>query len=644
MNSFILIYFTLFALGIYLIAGAMVYSNSLHSPFMIDDHGFFDEKMRNPKYLYIQFIPDKEAALGIEDQKSDSYYRPLAHIIPMLCYLTFKDNYVGYHAFNLLLFCGAAFFIFLFLEMLFKERWIAFWAGFFYLVHPINGVVVNYITASVFPAQVIFMLASLWCVIKIATSPSAPRNDMVLRATAILFFALAIMCHETAMALPFYLVLLLVCARGQTWLQAFKQSLPLWIFLVIYFIFRQHYASLNDSILSKYTYYHMSAFQYLASIAQLIVWYLSKLFYPVGIVLIKAIPVVREGVFGWCLVLLALMAAAAWLIFHYRRQPLALMGLTWFVFGFSPFFLAALFQPIHGLMIEPHWFIFPVMGFFIFLASVILSVAKDLNKINSLRDSSAAPQNDKEGSYFISIFLSLFLLIPWTGSALAQNYLWSDEIRYCQYWLKESPGFSAVTFYMAKAYELNKQYVPARHYYMEALKKHYKDWIIYTNLGLIDEIEGKWGMAKQHLEAAIRYDHRFAITLSNLGVIAFQEGDFKKAKEYFSKAIEADRFKVLPRLDLGSTCSKMGDVQGAIDAYEGVLSIDPSQDIALSELAQIYVARKDRVNALRVCRALVKYSTRALYVKNAAILLKYYGYPDEARQAMEKVNSLGNTE
>ena len=35
---------------------------------------------------------------------------------------------------------------------------LAFLTGLFYLIHPINGIVVNYISASVFALQVIFML------------------------------------------------------------------------------------------------------------------------------------------------------------------------------------------------------------------------------------------------------------------------------------------------------------------------------------------------------------------------------------------------------------------------------------------------------------------------------------------------------
>ena len=142
------------ALVVLALMGLGTFFNSLHNGFLIDDHAFFEEKLQNIKYLPLHFLPDKNRALHIEGESADPFYRPLATIIPMLSYLTFKQNVVGHHALNLALFILAAWGIYLFLVYLGCNQLWAYLAAWFYLVHPINGVAVNYITASIFPVQV----------------------------------------------------------------------------------------------------------------------------------------------------------------------------------------------------------------------------------------------------------------------------------------------------------------------------------------------------------------------------------------------------------------------------------------------------------------------------------------------------------
>jgi hypothetical protein len=216
---------------IFLLVGFLSYSNSLHNGFMIDDHAFFDEKMRNIKFLSYQFIPDKDKFLGIRGEKTDSYYRPLAHVIPMMCYLAFRDNPFGYHLVNLILFCLAAYLIYLFVGFLFQNQILAFLTGLLYLVHPINGVFVNYITANVFAAEVILLILSLMCLWLSWES----KWKIWLYSLSLLFFAISLLCHETAMAMPFYVMCLLFFVKKQSKRQVMLKSLP--FFLLFLFTF-----------------------------------------------------------------------------------------------------------------------------------------------------------------------------------------------------------------------------------------------------------------------------------------------------------------------------------------------------------------------------------------------------------------------
>ena len=64
-------------------------------------------------------------------------------------------------SFEFFLFVLAASSIYLLIGKISGNDNLAFLTGLFYLIHPINGIVVNYISASVFALQVIFMLGTI---------------------------------------------------------------------------------------------------------------------------------------------------------------------------------------------------------------------------------------------------------------------------------------------------------------------------------------------------------------------------------------------------------------------------------------------------------------------------------------------------
>jgi len=361
------------ALGLLGLLGLAAFSNGLHGQFMIDDHAFFEEKLRNIKYLPLNFIPDKDRALHIEGESKDPFYRPLSIIVPMLSYLAFKDNVVGYHALNLVLFVLTSWGIYLFLSFLSIGFWWALVAAGLYLIHPINGVAVNYITASVFSVQVTSMLIAIWSLIQSSRSSGKVRR-VLWYGPAVFFYFMAMFCHETAMVLPFYAFVLLAVYAPPVAASSIRSRLafagrvlwPLFVVLAVYYAWRMQASPLNESILSKIQLYHMSFATYLATWTMLLCWYLSRLFWPYNIVLIMAHQPLTHGFGIWFLALAILLGVGAYLLWAHRRDKPMLLALIWFFMGLCPFILACFFQPIHGLMIEPHWFIFPVIGFFVF--------------------------------------------------------------------------------------------------------------------------------------------------------------------------------------------------------------------------------------------------------------------------------------
>jgi tetratricopeptide (TPR) repeat protein len=562
------------------VLGLVVFVNSLANNFLVDDHAFFTGQKVTVARLFYDFVPDVHnmmtAAAEDDTDTKIHYYRPLAHFLPMISYMIFGDNVVGHHALNLLLWVLAAWMVFLLIEAIFKDRILALATAVIYMVHPINGVLVNYITADVFSLGVICMCASLLFLLrssviaspegakqskKISSVASLPRNDAFF---SILFFILALLCHETSMGLPFYATAILIFARKQSWVEAVKKAQGLWITLIVFFLLRMKFASLADGIFGRVDQYHMNIFEYLATISKLMFWYISKLFWPVGVIMIKAQPTLRGGDAAlWLVALAILVGGFVWLV---RRKPVAapaLAGLWWFALGFVPFCFATLFRPSLGMMIEPHWFVFPVIGFFLWLVYTIRSLCK--------------PEIFEPAIIALTFCLS--------GVSFYMNTLWDGDLTYCHYWVSQSPGFASPSYYLAMAYEKEKDFEEARKWYTKVLDSgQYMPNIIYTAFGYLDFMENRLDEAKSDLNKALAIAPNMSQAVADMGIVYFMEKDYKTARQYFQQAISLQPADLLSRLNLGKVNIELGRTDEALEAFEGALAIAPESKSAIQEL------------------------------------------------------------
>ena len=550
--------------------GLLTYANGLRGPYMIDDHAFFELKSHTVS-----------RALGLQGPRAEPYYRPLAAAVPAFSHFIFKDNTVGHHSLNLVLLCLAGWGIFLFMRHLGASYLAALLATVFYVIHPIHGVAVNYITASVFSLQVILMLGALYL--------HTPGG-----CVGCILFLFATFCHETALMLPFYAFILAlpthppgVCRFRQAW----KKTWPLFAVLGAIIVFRMFFSPLQEVILNKIIYFHMTLAQYLATWTKLLWWYLSRLVWPQDIVLIMAQQPLTSGIGLWLIVFVLLIATSGYLLWLCLRDKILFLGLSWFILGFAPFTLACLFQPVHGLIIEPHWFMFPAVGFFMVLGQAL---SKVLHK--------AAAR--------ISLTIFLFICI---FSSYWHNRVWADEVRYCLFWLKESPAFTGINAYIAQAYKLRGQHDLARQYYAKVLDMKCCDAMVYADLSSMSLQEG---------------------------VGAFRDGDYPKALEHFQKARDLNPKWALPHLDIAMVALKLQDQPQAIAALKQALAVVPNQEDSMVELMKIYLSAGDKPNIIETARHMLAFSQNPYTLQNAGILLRQYGYKTEAEEAFIKAKRI----
>ena len=128
----------------------------------MDDYIFLAKPtVNNIKPLSIPWLQDQ--ILGNSDPNAGLVraYRPFHNIEQTICYSLFGSHYWQHHLFNLFLFTISALLIYIFIGRISNNCNLGLFTSVLYIVHPINGVVVNYITASIFAFQVIFILGAI---------------------------------------------------------------------------------------------------------------------------------------------------------------------------------------------------------------------------------------------------------------------------------------------------------------------------------------------------------------------------------------------------------------------------------------------------------------------------------------------------
>ncbi len=578
------------ALGLFILC-AVTYGNALHGPFLIDDYGLFLENpnVQNPQLILSQiFSTAKHMDSGLQPF-AIAYFRPVCDILPVLEYSLFRQNVFFYHLFNFLLFYSVCIMIFIVVRQLSKNRDLALLTAALFCVHPMNGLMVNYITAAYLIVQVLSMLLSVWFYSKSLENPSHGRLFMLF---SFLFFVLALMCHETAVILPAYLLgISFVRSRGRV-ITALKESLAFWGILFAYFVFRFCYVSLKSNLLDKISHFdHLNFFVYGASFIKLIGWYVSQIFVMDGIVLIWMTAPETEQLWIPFFVLMFFCAVFIYSVIKFGWRDPRVLSALWFLVGCIPVSLGCFFSPAAGFMIEPHWLFFSSLGIFVLIAYSILAFRPRVKQTL--------------WNVFVIVFVSQLIVTSWS-----YNRLWSNEEQYCRHWVAQVKGNRAAKFYLANAVMRKGDFVEAKSLFLDSLSNNFLDWQVYGNLGNMAMEEKKYDESKYYFEKALSIKPSSFVIVNNLGVLALRSNDLTLAADYFKKASLLNQYSVEPKLNLGGIYEKQGHPDQARALYEEALSMKPDDDRAMFSLAQNYLAAGDTARALRFAENLLKISHR----------------------------------
>jgi len=480
------------------------YFISLSNQFMLDDFTvLFGERGVSNKSLLELFTSYQHI-----------FYRPVGHIFLLICYHLFGENVVPYHCANLFLFFIITVLFYHIVFALTRKQLLAFLTASLFCLHPINSMLVNYVTANIISTFVITLQLSFLFYVKYLDS----RNKKFFYFS-IGCFLLSLFSHEMSMMFPAYIFCLLYFIRKLSLCQALVNSLPIFLVSFCYLVFRLNFFSLQDPISASTRV--MAVFDvYLSSVMQLIYWYCSKLLFPKDILFLMTHPASQDFFPYEIWRVLCIAAILGYLIFFRLKKGILPFALSIFIFGLLPCFWASYAHfPFVEPIIEPHWFYFSSLGFFILLAQGLLYLKEKFSR-------------PLVASLLCVTVVSYFMLLQ------QNNRQWKDQASYCHYWLSLNQANVTPYYGLGKAALNTGDFKSAIFFLSQGLAlSNFHSAFITADLGYAYFLFGDNAQALHFYQKTLNNDPDYSVTYYYLAFLEKKEGKINSARDSLNKAI-----------------------------------------------------------------------------------------------------------
>lgn len=420
-NKWAKYYKSIYVLLILAFVVGLIYSNTLNSPFVLDDNRAI------PQNEYVKNI-DKLLTYDYFFSKQDWEYRPLSYLTFAINYMISGENVASYHATNILIHIITSFVIFLLFRLILglphvkilpnanQQFAFAFLGAVFFAVHPIQTNVATYIVQRMASLSTMFYLLTIYFYSK----GRLRQIESGFSSKVLLLLALALLTTLFAI-----------------WSKLIAVTLPLNIALFEAFFIRDKQGKTNKKLIYITVSVFISAvaivwvtgnlptgdigsasrIDYLMTQFRVIPNYLQLLVMPFGLNLWHDIrPSVSFGIYealGLLLIIGILFIGFKYL----KRNPLVSFGIFFF---FNALSSESSIMPILDAMFEHRTYL-PMFGFvcaFVFIAKDIISTFNNRYVITSL----------------------LMLSIVFGALTYARNEVWKTKISLWEDTVSKSPN------------------------------------------------------------------------------------------------------------------------------------------------------------------------------------------------------------
>lgn len=547
----------------------LIYLNTLAFGFVYDDQ---PQIVRNPAIqawgnLHQYFTSHVWSA--IYSGRVGNFYRPLFLLWLRLNHAAWGLTPSWWHLTSVLCHVLATYLVFRVAQSLTRDRGIALLAGLLFGLHPAHIESVAWISGVTDPLMAVFFLGSLDSYIRYEDG----KKKRWLGA-AVAGFALALLVKETAIVLPFVLVVYAWPREPGEKTSIRTAARHLATSLMPFLAMAALYLAARSSAIGGFV-PHRAAGGWKMMVLNwpsVLVFYLRHLVWPFGLSeFYPSLPThVRAGEF-WVSLLLVLLAAACavGLIRWLRWSPAMRCAVALLILPLLPALYFPALTP--GDTLHDRYLYLPLAGFSILVAAALTELAATVGSRGAL----------------IRWGVAGVLVVGYSAGTFTQQLPWANDRRLYTRAVESAPDNNTARDNLADTLLDSGEYDKALPIYLEVLRRDPNFWRTNYNLGLLFYKTRNYPEAEKFLTRAIQIDPSDGNEFLYLGLVQMPQGRVDEAIGNVRRAILLDPRAAGYHFILGDMLKRKGLRSEAASEFRLGLQLKPGDVVAVQALKAI---------------------------------------------------------
>ncbi|MBI2270799.1 MAG: tetratricopeptide repeat protein [Bacteroidetes bacterium] len=589
------------------VLGFMLYSNTFHHLYVLDDYPTIKENKLTKKGL--AGIPEivKNSYWYGNDGKNDMFYRPLSVVMFAVEWEFWPDNPMAGHVINVILYALTGFLLFFTLRKLFigQSVLLPFAASLLFIAHPLHTEVVANIKSRDEIMTFLFFLSSIYTLLDYAR-----KGTVLSLVVSLISFFLALTSKESAIIFLFVFPLALFYYTDLT---IKKNAITMaWFVAVasVYMIIRASVldnqllgdvVSIIDNTVVKCDYPHR-----FATAMVIIGTYIKLLIFPHPLVYDYSYATFKiVGLDNiWALLSILIYAGIGYyMLKNFLKKDTIVFSLV--VYILPVILVSNIFFLTRSTAAERMLYL-PSLGFVIILVILLARFLKtDIIKSNFSNVSSLIKNNAKLFGV-IGVLLLAYSYKSYTRAAVWKNNmsLFKTDLEYipnsarAQYSYANDLTQNLVKDSIRTAAEQEKAYNEAMTGLNKALQIHEGYFEPYFALGQLASYKKDYVKSIELYKKAMSYNREYHFLYNNIGNNYFRLNQFDTAMKYLNIAITMHPDYAEAYSNIGSVYFTRGMQKEAIESYNKAIEYDPKYYDAYKNMGSAYGILKDYNKAM----------------------------------------------
>ncbi len=489
--------------------GLLIYSPSLFNGFVWDDEVIFQNAGSIPGTIY---------------------FRPVISAVYWTIYNVFGSRPFFFHFFQLAFHIGTAVLIYYLFRRFFKKT-ISFILAIIFLVHPVSVEAISFASAMQEVTFTLTGIAGLYLFV---------RRDVINHVSTHVFFAtflllIALLMKETAIVFFVLVFCYLVLFKRKQADVLVSYSIFAVIFLMAYLLFRLSGGSLYVQGQGLFPIMRVSLATRLINIPMIILYYLSKFFYPFNLAIAQhwVVRTISFNNFILPLILEVLLFLSAVIYIIKSKNKVFIFFFLWFILGLLPHLQII---PLNMTVAE-RWLYFPMVGLLGMIGALLSSPRKrgsnasELIQKSNFSLDSLLRGNDK----FILLF-SVFIISIFSVRSFVRVLDWRNGLTLFSRDIRQDSSFDLQNNMGVELFRIGR-YTEAKKYFEISTQLAPYWWVNWNNLGAIYEQEKDYQKAMEYYQKSVN-NGQYYLAYENLAKILILHGkDQKKTEEFLKETL-----------------------------------------------------------------------------------------------------------